>query len=78
MESLKTDQHNTKCSFLIFRCNQDFPTHKWIDSFTQLDVFIGLRDYIGEEAFMTFDVHDDGRLTFTHIETNLFSFCWHK
>ena len=29
--------------------------HKWIDSFTQLDVLIGVRAYIGEEAFMTSD-----------------------
>ena len=24
---------------------------------------------------MTFDVYDDGRLTFTHAKTNLFSLC---
>ena len=52
--------------------------HKWIGLFTPLDVLIGGKAYIGAEAFMTFDVQDDGRLTFTHMETNLYSFCLHK
>ena len=50
-------------------------THKWIDLFIILDVLVGIKAYIGEEAFMTFDVQDDGRLIFTHKETNMFSFC---
>ena len=49
-------------------------THKWMGLFTTLDFFIGVKPYIGEEVCMTFDVHDDGRLTFTHKEINLFSF----
>ena len=27
---------------------------------------------------MIFDVHNDGRVTFIHTKTNLFSFCLHK
>ena len=42
-------------------------TQMGIGLFTPLDVFIGVRAYIGEEIFITFDVHDDGRLTFTNI-----------
>ena len=53
-------------------------THKWMSLFTSLDVFIGVKAYIGEESCMTFDVQDGDRLTFTHIETKLFSFCLHK
>ena len=52
--------------------------HKWIGLFTPLNVLIGVKAYTGEEAFMTFDVEDDGRLTFTHTETDLLSFCLHK
>ena len=52
-------------------------TQKWVGLFTPLDVLIGVKVYIGEEVCMTFDVQDDGRLTFTHKETNLFSFCLH-
>ena len=40
-------------------------TQKWIGLFTPLDVLIGVR--AREENFMTFDVHDNGRLTFTYI-----------
>ena len=39
-------------------------TQKLIGLFTPLDVLIGVRAYIGEEVFMTFHVHDDGRLEF--------------
>ena len=53
-------------------------THKWIRLFTSLDVLIAVKASIGEETFMNFDVQDDGRLTFTHTETNLFSSFWHK
>ena len=42
--------------------------------FIVLDVLIGVKVYIGEETFMNFDVHDDGRLTFTQTKTNLFRF----
>ena len=48
-----------------------FATQKWMGLFTPLDVLIGVRAYVGEEACMTFDVHDDGRLTFTQMKTNL-------
>ena len=44
-------------------------TYKWIDFLTPLDVLIGVRACIRKEAFMTFDVQDDGRLYFTHTET---------
>ena len=43
-------------------------TQKLIGLLTPLDVLIGVRAYIGEEVFMTFHVHDDGRLTFMHME----------
>ena len=36
-------------------------TQKWIGLFVPLNVFIGVKAYIGEEAFMTFDVQDNGR-----------------
>ena len=49
-------------------------THKWICFFTPLDVLIGVRVLIGEETFMTFDVHDDGRLNFTHNRFACFLF----
>ena len=52
-------------------------TYQWISLFTPSDVLIGTKAYVVEEAFMTFDVHDDGRLTFTRTETYLFSFCLH-
>ena len=52
-------------------------THEWMGLFTPLDGLIGVKAYIGEEACMSFDVHDDGRLTFTRTETYLFSFCLH-
>ena len=50
---------------------------KWMGLFTPLDSLIGVKAYIGQEVCMTFDVQDDGRLTFTHKETNLFIFCLH-
>ena len=53
-------------------------TQKWIGLFVPLNVFIGVKAYIGEEVCITFDVHDDSRLTFTHTKTNPFSFCLHK
>ena len=53
-------------------------TQKWVGLFTPLDVLIGVKVYIGEEVCMTFDVQDDGRLTFTHKEINMFIFCLHK
>ena len=46
--------------------------------FTPLDVLIGIKAYTHEEALITFDVYDDGKLIFTHTETDLFSFCLHK
>ena len=55
-----------------------FSTHKWMGLFRLFDVLIGVKAYIGEEACMNFDVHGDGRITFTHTKTNLFSFCLHK
>ena len=45
----------------------------WIGLFNPLDVLIGVRAYTEEEAFMTCDVHDDGRLNYAHIE-NVFLF----
>ena len=53
-------------------------TRKLMGLFTPLEVLIVVNIYIGEEVCMTFDVHDAGRLTFTHKETNVFSFCFHK
>ena len=53
-------------------------THKWIGFFTPFDVLIRVRPYIREEAFMTFDVHDDGRISFTHTKIDAFSFCLQK
>ena len=53
-------------------------TQNWMGLLIVLDVLIGVKGYIGEEVCMTFDVQDDGRLTFTHKETNLFSFCLQK
>ena len=47
-------------------------TQKWIGLFISLDVLIGVKAYIGKDTFMTFDVQDDGCLTFTHMETNLY------
>ena len=41
-------------------------TYKWIGIFTPLDVLIGVGAYTREEAYMTFDVNDDGRLNYTH------------
>ena len=46
----------------------------WIGLFNPLDVLIGVRAYTEEEAFMTFDVHDDGRLNFTHNRFACFLF----
>ena len=46
--------------------------------FTPLDVLLGVKAYIGEESCITFDIQDDGSLTFTHKESNLFSFGLHK
>ena len=79
-ESLKIDQHNTYYQMFISNIQMQLRLfmHKWIDSFTQLDVLIGVRTYIGEEAFMTFDVHFDGSLNFTHTKIYLYSFCLHK
>ena len=63
--------------FLIFTCKLDILQRSgWVH--TPLDALIGVWAYMGEEVCMTFDVHDDGRLAFTHTETNLFSFCLHK
>ena len=47
-------------------------THMWTGLFSPLDVLIGVKAYIGKDTFMTFDVQDDGCLTFTHMETNLY------
>ena len=69
-----------KPPFLIFRRNFGSSTQVdgFIHNFTPLDVLIRVKAFIREEPSMTFDVCDDGRLTFTHTETNLFSFCLHK
>ena len=54
-------------------------TYKWIDFLTPLDVLIGVTKHIiREEAFMTFDIHDHGRLNYTLMEIDLFSFCLQK
>ena len=53
-----------------------YSTQKWMDLFTPLN-FDGVKTYIGEEACTIVDVQDDGRLTFTYKESNLFSFCLH-
>ena len=42
------------------------PTYKWIGIFSPLDVLIGVGAYTREEAYMTFDVNDGGRLNYTH------------
>ena len=47
---------------------------KWMGLFTPLNVLIGIKSYIGEKVCMSFDIQDDGSLTFTRNETNLFSF----
>ena len=46
--------------------------------FTPLDVFIGVKAYIGEQECMSFDVQDDDNLIFTPKENDLFRFCLHK
>ena len=45
---------------------------------TPLDVFIGVKAYIGEQVCMIFDVHDHDRLIFTSTEINMFSFVFIK
>ena len=50
----------------------------WIGLFNPLDVLIGVRAYTEEEAFMTCDVHDDGRYIRTYRKCFSFSFCLQK
>ena len=52
-------------------------THKWIGFFSPFDVFIRARAYIGEKAFMTFDVHDDGMLSFYFLFFSLKNISFH-
>ena len=50
--------NQNKFMSLLFRCILEYSINKWIGFFTPLDVLIG--------GLMTFDIHDDSRLSFTH------------